>query len=242
MDSYYSESQYKSANFILNSYSSEIFDGITLLMRPVVGGIDYLRSMRRAFRVQMELNKISSWSFETREKLLDELTDVIAGKTINENFVPELESKLSEFDEVEETFQRLNQLTKSLEPKHMLTILTLSLNKLNGKITSIRNEINLKMWDKNENVNELLVLDQFFYLIQELTNQALKNVSSFKKTPDSEELWTVIVFSLLYIEAFHRSKVTLEKLQDYISELNLFCYREENIPKNQDVVFEVLTA
>lgn len=241
MESYYSNSQYESANFILNSYSSEIFEGVTILMRPVVGGIDYLRSVHQAFKFQKELIKIMGWSPETREKLLDALTDVVAGKTINEDFIPELESKLSEFDEVKETFKRLNQFTTTLEPKYLITILTLSLNKLNGKITSIRSEINLKMWEKNENVNELLVLDQFFYLIQELINHALKKVSSLKTT-DYQEQWAGIIFSILYIEAFHRGKVTFEELQDYISELNLYCYREETIPKNYDPVFEVLTA
>lgn len=241
MDNYYPKSQYESANFILNSYSSEIFEGVTILMRPVVGGIDYLRSVHQAFKFQKELLKISGWNHETREKLLDALTDVVAGKTINEDFIPELESKLSEFDEVKKTFKRLNQFTMTLEPKYLITILTLSLNKLNGKITSIRSEINLKMWEKNENVNELLVLDQFFYLIQELINQALKNVSSLKMTDYQEQL-AGIIFSILYVEAFHRGKVTFEELQDYISELNLYCYREETITKNYDTVFEVLTS
>ncbi len=238
MESYYSNSQYKSANFILNSYSSDIFDGITLLMRPVVGGIDYLRSVHQAYKFRKELNTISRWSPETREKLLNTLIDVVTGKTINESIMLEVETKLSELDEVNETLNRLNQLSKTLDAHNLVTILTLSLNKLNGKITSIRNEINLKMWDKNENVNELLVLDQSFYLIQELIKQSLKIISS-SRIPDYGELWNGIVFSMLYIEAFHRGKVTFEELQDYISELNLYCYKEEPILKKHDAIFEV---
>ena len=95
------------------------------------------------------------------------------------------------------------------------------------------------MWDKNENVNELLVLDQSFYLIQDLIDQSLKIVSS-SKISDYGELWRQIIFSILYIEAFHRGKVTFEEFQDYISELNLYCYKEEYILKKHDAVFEVL--
>lgn len=95
------------------------------------------------------------------------------------------------------------------------------------------------MWDKNENVNELLVLDQSFYLIQELINQSLKIVTS-SKISDYGEIWNGIIFSILYIEAFHRGKVTFEELQDYISELNLICYKEESVQKKHDAVFEVL--
>lgn len=185
------------------------------------------------------MTKISEWSPETREKLLNALTDVVAGKTINESVIPELEAKLSELDEINETLDRLSQVSRTLSPYNIRTVLTLSLNKLKGKITSIRSEINLKMWDQNENVNELLVLDQSFYLIQELTNQALKVVSS-SKIPGYTELWNGIIFSILYIEAFHRGKVTFEELQDYISELNLYCYNEESSLKKHDAVFEVL--
>lgn len=239
MEGFYSKSQYKSVDFILNSYSSEIFDGITVLMRPVVGGMDYLRSVHQAYKFQKEITKISEWSPETREILLNALTDVVSGKTINESIIPELEAKLSELDEINETLNRISQVSKTLNQHNLVTILTLSLNKFKGKITSIRSEINLKMWDKNENVNELLVLDQSFYLIQDLIDQSLKVVSS-SKISDYGELWKKIIFSILYIEAFHRGKVTFEELQDYISELNLYCYKEEYILKKHDAVFEVL--
>ena len=58
MESFYSKSQYKSVDFILNSYSSEMFDGITVLMRPVVGGMDYLRSVHQAYKFQKEISKL----------------------------------------------------------------------------------------------------------------------------------------------------------------------------------------
>jgi len=245
MESYYSHSQYKSANFILNSYASDMFDSITLIMRPVVGGIDYLRSVRQGFKFQKELNNFSTWSPQTREKILDALTDVVAEnevvevKTIYQKVLGELESKLSGLEEANETFTRLNQFSDTLTPEYINIILTLSLNKLNGKITSIRSEINLKMWDKNENVNELLVLDQSFYLIQEMINQSLKIVTSPNGT-DYGELWSTIIVSLLYIEAFHRGKVSFEQLQDYVSALNLYCYKEEEpYQKKYDAIFEL---
>ena len=91
------------------------------------------------------------------------------------------------------------------------------------------------MWDKDENVDQLLVLDQIFYLVQELVNETLNKISE-------QHYWSLLIFSLLYIEAFHRNKVTFENIQDYISELSLYSHKEEITLKSYDTLFEVLTV
>src|SRR5450759_4795848 len=135
-------------------------DPLIYLLRSHVQkcGYQFISAFERRRVLDTPLTKISEWSPETREILLNALTDVVAGKTINESIISELEAKLSELDEINETLNRLSQVSKTLNQHNLVTILTLSLNKLKGKITSIRSEINLKMWDKNENVNELLVV------------------------------------------------------------------------------------
>jgi len=78
MENYYPNTQYKSINFILDVFSSDIFEIITWIRRPVVGAVDYLRSMRRLYTVQNELNQISNVDYETRERLLNALTDIVS--------------------------------------------------------------------------------------------------------------------------------------------------------------------
>ncbi len=227
-----------SVNYILNSFSSDMFDGITFVMQPVVGGIDYLRYMHKAYLFQKEINTISNFNFETRELIIDALTDIVIGKTLNEDLENDLKNKLSELDEISETFKNLEHLTQGVDQQQLHHILRLSLIKLNGRISSIRDEINITMWNKGEDIDQLLVLDQIFYLIQEIIKDVLNE--PINKLFDSTS-HNVLIFSLLYIEAFHRNKVTFEDVQDYLSELNLIGYNEnqnQNLKNNS--IFEVL--
>ncbi len=235
MESYYSDTyQYKSINSVLNSFSSDFFEGITMIVRPVIGGIDYLWSMHRAFLVQKELDIISRWNFEKRERFLDILTDAAAIDVYDDTFLSKLETKISEFAEFKETFEQLSQLTTRLNPTQRNEILKISLNKLSGKISSVRDNINLKMWDKNENVTHLMVLNQILYLIQELISETIRK--------HDNKILALIVYSLLKIEAFHRGKITFEDFQDYISELSLFDFKEKPLSKNYSAVFEALAV
>ncbi len=238
MESYYSNTQYKSINFILDVFASDIFEIITWIRRPVVGAVDYLRSMHRLYNIQSELNQILSLDINTKEKLLDALTDIVSINIYEEDLEEiekRIELKLSELKEFDETFKKLKTITKRLDPHQRSEVNRLALVKLNGRISSIRDEIKSKIWDKNENASQLLVLDQMFLLIQELIKKAIKKV-------DDIDLWIMLSVSLLRIEAFHRGKITFEDLQHDVSELSLFNLKEETIPKNYNAVFEVLEA
>ena len=238
MEVYYSNPQYKSINFILDVFSSDIFEIITWIRRPVVGAVDYLRSMHKLYNIQNELNQILNLEFDTREKLLDALTDIVSINIYEEDLEEiekRLESKLSDLKEFDETFKRLKTITKKLDSHQRYEVNRLALIKLNGRISSIREEIKSKIWDKNENASQLLVLDQMFFLIQELIREGIKKV-------DDIDLWIMLSISLLRIEAFHRGKITFEALQDDVSELRFFYVKEEAIPKNYNAVFEVLEA
>lgn len=239
METYYSNNtQYKSINFILDVFSTEIFEIITWIRRPVVGAVDYLRPMHKLYQIQNELNKILILDYDTREKLLDALTDIVS-INIYEEDIEEIENriehKLSELKEFDDTFKKLKTFTKKLDSHQRSEVYRLSLRKLNGKVTSIRDEIKSKIWDINEDSRQLLVLDQMFFLIQELIKEAIKKVGDI-------DLWIMISISLLRVEAFHRGKITFEDLQADISELSLLSLKEETIPKNYNAVFEALEA
>ncbi len=239
MESYHSNTaQYKSINFILDVFSTEIFEIITWMRRPVVSAIDYLRPTRKLYQVQNELNQILTLDYATREKLLDALTDIVSVDIYEEDIEEiekRLEGKISELKEFDETFKKLKMFTTRLDSHQRSEVYKLTLRKLNGRVTSIRDEIKSKIWDVNEDSSQLLVLDQMFFLIQELIKEAIKKVADF-------DLWIMISISLLRVEAFHRGKITFEDLQRDVSELSLFNLKEEAIPKNYNAVFEVLEA
>lgn len=226
----------RSIDLVLDSFSSDIFDGLVLAMRPIVGGIDYLKRMHKTVLLQKHLNRMSKWDDETREKLMDIMTDLVSFQTYDEKFKSELENKISELDEINETFTQLNHIFESIDRRQLLQILKISLAKLDGKITSIRNELNSKMWDENEDIDQLLIVDQMFYLIQEMIHNTL-----LESKIDSKS-FSLITHSLLYIEAFHRNKVTFEDIKNQLSELNLTVHKTKPFTHTNDTIFEVLTV
>jgi uncharacterized protein (UPF0335 family) len=232
----YRVDDFRSINVILNSYSRDMFDGLTFVVRPVVGAVDYLRSMHKSYIYQKEIDKISNIDYETRENILDIFSDLVIGRS-DENFVQRLEEKIDALNEIKDIFNELDYHKLNIEPKQMHNVLRISLRKLNGRIVSIRDEINSMMWDDSEDVAQLLTLDQVFFLIQEIIKEAL-NIPSNKL--DESKILNTLVYSLLYIEAFRRHKVSLEEFQDFLSFLSLYNYRESHSMREDDAVFDVL--
>lgn len=235
---YSSNNQFKSINYILDVFSSDIFESVTLVMRPVIGTVDYLRSMHRLYQIQKELDQILRMDFETREKLLDALTDIISINIYEEDLGTienKLEGQITILQDFDESFKKLKIFSMNLEPRQQTELFRITLRKLNGKISSIRDEIKFKIWDKTENTNQLLVLYQYFFNIQELIKESLKKV-------DDVDIWIMINVSLLRIEAFHRGKISFQDLQDDVTELSLFNFNDELITRNYNAVFEVLEA
>ena len=235
---YSSNNQFKSINYILDVFSSDIFESVTLVMRPVIGTVDYLRSMHRLYQIQKELDQILKMDFETRETLLEALTDIISINIYEDDLVTienKLEDQIAILQDFDESFKKLKSFSTNLEPRQQTELFRITLRKLNGRITSIREEIKFKIWDKAEDTNQLLILDQFFFNIQELIKESLKKV-------DDVDIWIMINISLLRIEAFHRGKISFQDLQNDVTELSLFNFNDELIPRNYNAVFEVLEA
>ena len=235
---YSSNNQFKSINYILDVFSSDIFEGVTLVMRPVIGTVDYLRSMHRLYQVQKELDQILKMDYETREKLMEALTDIISINIYEEDLETienKLEDQITILQDFNESFKKLKSFSTTLEPRQQTELFRITLRKLNGRVSSIRDEIKFKLWDKAENTSQLFVLDQYFFNIQELIKQSLKKV-------DDVDIWIIINISLLRIDAFHRGKISFQDLQNDVTDLSLFNVNEESIPRNYNAVFEVLEA
>ncbi len=232
--------EFGQVNSILNSFSTDMFDGVTFIVRPVVGAIDYLRSMHQSYLFQKEIDKISNFDFETREKFMDILTDLVVDRLYDDEFINELEQKIADFNEISEIFKELSHRKLNIEQKQMHRVFKLSLRKLNGRIVSIRDEINSSMWDDSEDVAQLLLLDQLFYLIQEIINEALDLPPNKQK--EINDLSHLLAYSLLYIEAFHRSKVSYDDLQSFLSRLSLCNYMLNKNLEDNDAIFETLVV
>jgi len=235
---YSSNNQFKSINYILDVFSSDIFESVTLVMRPVIGTVDYLRSMHRLYLIQKELDQILRIDFETREKLLEALTDIISINIYEEDLGTienKLEDQITILQDFDESFKKLKSFSINLEPRQQTELFRITLRKINGKISSIRDEIKFKIRDKAENANQLLVLDQYFFNIQELIKESLKKV-------DDVDIWIMINVSLLRIEAFHRGKISFKDIHDDVTELSLLNLNDALIPRNYNAVFEVLEA
>jgi hypothetical protein len=235
----YHNNNYGSINSVLNSFSTDLFDSLTFVVRPIVGGIDYLRQMHQAYQFQKGIDRISNLDYNERERILDVLSDIVVYRIDDENFMQELENKISELDEMLDFFKDLNYQKSNIEKIQMQHVFKISLRRLNGRIVSIRDEINSKMWDGTEDIAQLLVLDQVFFLIQETVKSLLDN--PLNKTANPKVVGK-LTYSLLYIEAFHRGKVTFDDFQDFLSNLTLFNYQEGREFKNNDAVFETLAV
>lgn len=227
-------SESSSINNILDDFMSDIFESITFLVQPITGGIDYLRRMRRLYQIQKELDNISNLKPEIRENFLNSLTDIVSVNVYEidpEELKKRIENIIYGSKDLKDIFEKLESFSNKLSSSDRSYIIEHSLIRLNGRISSIREGIKSRIWDKNEDSNQLLILDQMFFLIQEL-------VKMFKNKDDSE-LWMQIVVSLLRIEAFHRGKISFSDLEYDISDLSMKI-EYEKLPKNYEVVFEIL--
>jgi len=237
MENYQNESG--SINSVLNDFSTDMFDSITFVLRPVFGGIDHLRAMHQAHRFNKSVNKISNLDFEAREKILDAFSDFVVNRMDDENFIADLDKKISELDEVRDIYKELNIKFSNIDKKQQYHILDLSLRKLNGRIVSIRDQINSTMWAGGNNVAQLLALDQVFHLIQETLKSILDEPIN---EANVNYALTKLIFALLYIEAFKRDKISFDDFQDFLVDFSLFDYRRKKNFKDNDAVFEILTV
>lgn len=223
-----------SVNSILDDFISDIFESVTFVIQPVIGGFDSIKRTHKQYLIRREIEEITNLSSENREKFLDSLTDIVSVDIYNmgpEGLKKRIESIELGSEALKETFEKLESFTNKLDNYERAYIVKHSLTRLNGKISSIRESIKSRIWDKKEDSSQLLILDQILFLIQELVKM-LKN-------KDNPELWMRIVVSLLRIEAFHRGKIPFNELDNDISELSTKI-QYEKLSKNHETVFTLL--
>lgn len=226
--------EFSSIYNVLDDFMSEFFESITLTLQPIIGAKDYLRRAHGLFKIQRELAKISNLKAEKREKFLELLTDIVSTDVYNidpDEFKLKIEDMTSEMKEIKEIFEKLESVSNKLSVLDKSHIFKQTLIRLNARITSIRKYIKSIILEKSENSDQLLVLDQIFYSIQEL-------IKSLTNRNDPKILVQITV-SLLKIEAFHRQKISFDILQDYMSELSSKILYER-LPKNCGIINEYI--
>lgn len=223
--------QFMSIYNVLDDFMSEFFESITLTVQPVIGAVDYFRRAHILHQIQKELGNISNLKAETRDKFLDLLTDIVSVDVSNidpEDLKKKIENIISVIEEIKEIFEKLESVTNKLTISDRSHIIKQSLIRLNGRVTSIRDYIKPGIF---EYPNQLLVLDQILYLIQELIKISMNK--------HDDKIWVQITVSLLKIEAFHREKISFDDLQDYMYDLSTEILHE-NLPKNCTIINEYI--
>lgn len=223
--------QFMSIYNVLDDFMTEFFESIALTVQPVIGAVDYFRRVHRLHQIQKELGNISNLKVETRDKFLDLLSDIVSVDVSNidpEELKKKIENIISVIEEIKEIFEKLESVTNKLTVSDRYHILKQSLIRLNGRVTSIRDYIKPGIF---EYPNQLLILDQILYLIQELIKISMNKYD--------DKIWVQITVSLLKIEAFHREKISFDDLQDYMYDLSTEILHE-NLPKNCTIINEYI--
>ncbi len=226
--------QFASIYNVLDDFMSEFFESIAMTLQPMTGAIDYLKRAHRLPQIQRELNKILNLNPETMEKFMELLTDMVSVDDYNidpDKFKQKIEDIMSGMEEIKEIFEKIELSSKKLSVSDKSNIIKQALIRLDARVTSIREYIKSRKLDKNEDLSQLLVLDQIFYLIQELIK-----ISKSKYDP---KIWVQITVSLLKVEAFHRQKISFDALQDYMYELSSKTLHE-SLPKNCTIINEYI--
>ena len=240
----HSINEYATGHGVLNDFSSEFYRDTMRLCRPIVSGESIIKHTKAGVTIR-SIDKILNLSYEDQDNLLEFLTELVVDKRERdenwEKFMQSLIEKImskpafkAHFDALESYFNKLNYTQR-------MQVLSLSINKLNCGIESIRREISSRLWDKKANVKELMVIDQVLYFFQNVIN-SLPTGGRIKKS-EKKRYNRIMGFSgylILRLEAYRRGKISLDDLNDDLSLSRMLEPNEKYIkPSEYKLAFEV---
>lgn len=210
---------YGSGQGLLNDFSSELYSETMRICRPVISGENIVKKTHSGVAIR-SIDKIMHLSYEEQDAILDFLTELVIEEE-NEDWDKFLErtiDKIRSKRKFKAHFDALDNYFKKLNNTQKFQVIGLSINKLNSGIEGIRREINDRLWNKNANVKELLIIDQILYFFQNIIN-VIPLRKKLKKS-ENKELNSAFGFScylILRLEAYRRDKITLDDLNDDLS-------------------------
>lgn len=232
---------YSSGVGLLNDFSSDIYRDTIRLYKPIVSGERIVKRTAADLSL-LSINKLSNFTTDDQDKLLEIFTDYVSVSFEGDwdKFIDKLNGKIKKNPRFKEIFDSLDNHFEKLDKYQKSRIIRLTVNKLSGEIESIRNEINDRLLFKESNREELLIIDQILYFMQNVL-QKIK-FGKFIKRNEKQKIEEELGFSLyilLRLEAYRRGKITLGDLEDDLSS-STFLPKDEYIkPSEYHLIKEV---
>ena len=232
---------YSSGYGVLNDFSSEIYRDTMRLYKPIISGEHIVKRTAADLSIR-PIDKIMKLSSQKQDRLLDVFTDLVSVPFEADwyEFIEKLDDKIRKHPEFRKDFDALDNYFDKLDKYQKTQVINLSINKLNGEIEGIRKEINDRLWFKNANIEELMIIDQILYFMQNVLQRI--TLGKFIKKSEHKKLQHDLGFSLyllLRLEAYRRKKIKLDDLKEDLSSSNLLPKEEYIKPSEYDLIKEV---
>ena len=232
---------YSSGYGVLNDFSNEIYRDTMRLYRPIISGEHIVKRTAADLSIR-PIDKIMKLSSQKQDRLLNVFTDLVSVPFEADwyEFIEKLDDKIRNHPEFRKDFDALDNYFDKLDKYQKTQVINLSINKLNGEIEGIRKEINDRLWIKNANIEELMIVDQILYFMQNVLQRI--TLGKFIKKSEQKKLQHDLGFSLyllLRLEAYRRKKIKLDNLKEDLSSSNLLPKEEYIKPSEYDLIKEV---
>lgn len=232
---------YSSGYGVLNDFSNEIYRDTMRLYKPIISGEHIVKRTAADLSIR-PIDKIMKLSSQKQDRLLDVFTDLVSVPFEADwyEFIEKLDDKIRNHPEFRKDFDALDNYFDKLDKYQKTQVINLSINKLNGEIEGIRKEINDRLWIKNANIEELMIVDQILYFMQNVLQRI--TLGKFIKKSEQKKLQHDLGFSLyllLRLEAYRRKKIKLDNLKEDLSSSNLPPKEEYIKPSEYDLIKEV---
>lgn len=236
--------EYATGHGVLNDYSSELYRDTMRLCRPIVSGERIIKHTRAGVTVR-SIDSVLNLSYGEQNDLLDFLTELVIDRKEKDKdwdkFMKSLVDKIMINQKFKAHFNALDNYFKKLDGTQRMQVLSLSINKLNCGIESIRREINNRLWDKTADVQDLMIVDQVLYFFQNVINSLPlgKRLKEGEKKQANKKMG-FCVYLILRLEAYRRGKISLDDLNDDLSLSRDFKPNEKYIkPSEYELAFEI---
>lgn len=217
----------ETVEFYANDYHMMVLGSI----RPIICTPEPIKKMRRHYYHDIE--KVLKWDEETKEKLIDILTDVVSVQSFYhldfKFWLDEIERKLKELREFE-ILQRLKGYLEHIDSIQRKRIIKMAVNRIISHIDTILRELILQMpYIDDKSVKESFIIGSMLRLIRNLLEVYLRI--------EDNHLLMVSTTLTLRFASYVKEKLTLSDIQKDISSCAKYLKSE---PISDEVFREVI--
>ena len=212
-------------------YADDYYITIFGSLRPIICTPEPVKKMKRHY--YQDIEEILMWDEETKEKLIDLMTDLISTPTFYNldihAWFNEIENKIQELKEFG-ILQRLKGYLEHIDPVQRRKLIRMAVNRIISHIDTILRELILQMpYEDYDSLKEIFIIGSLLRLIRNLLEIYLRSENS--------EFLTISTILILRFASYVQGKVTLSDIQRDISYFSEYLKFE---PISEDVLREVL--